>query len=101
MYSYGQDVQDTGEGIPPNAEDQGTCATCADVTGETGGQMLVPPSPGVSTEAPAEVPITATPEGSGAAPEGPDMGPCDLRAPWWAWLAGGLALGFYAARRRA
>jgi len=100
LFCYGQDEQDTGSGAPISAD--GTCATCDDVTGETGGQMLTPPQPGVSqlpAGVPAEVPITPGTEGGER--EAPEMGPCDLLAPWWAWLAGGLVLGFYAARRRA
>jgi len=102
LFCYGQDVQDTGTGIPPNVDDPGSCATCADVTGESGGQMLTPPQPGVSqvpAGLPAEVPLT--PGSEGGEMEAPETGPCDLLAPWWVWLAGGLALGFYAAGRRA
>ena len=98
-WCYGQDEQDAGRGILPNTSDDGTCATCADVTGETGGQMLTPPPPGVPAMLPAEVPSSAVSPG-GEEGGGPGGGPCNLSAPWWAWLAGGLVLGHFAARRR-
>ena len=106
MYRYAQDVQDSGKGIPSNVSDDGTCATCGDVTGETGGLMLTPPQPGISqvpTGVPATVPSSAvSPDTGEGGPLGPPSpGPCDLRAPWWVWLAGGLVVGHYAGRRRA